>query len=69
MSSQTGTVKWFNNEKGYGFISTDQGDDIFLHHSQIKEKGNNTDIREGQEVSFDVVQKDKGPSAVNVQVF
>lgn len=63
----TGIVKWFDNQKGYGFISANDGKDVFLHHSQVKEKGFNKDIHEGQEVSFDIVQDKKGPSAVNVQ--
>jgi CspA family cold shock protein len=63
----TGIVKWFDNQKGYGFISANGGKDVFLHHSQVKEKGSNKDIHEGQEVSFDIVQDEKGPSARNVQ--
>ena len=66
-ANYTGTVKWFNNEKGYGFISSNQGDDVFLHHSQVKEKGNDKDIHEGEQVSFDIEQGQKGPSATNVQ--
>ncbi|WP_160680850.1 cold shock domain-containing protein [Clostridium sp. C8-1-8] len=64
---QTGTVKWFNNEKGYGFISANEGDDVFVHHSQVKEKGTNKDLHEGEEVTFDVVQKERGPQAINVE--
>ncbi|GFP78505.1 MULTISPECIES: cold-shock protein [Clostridium] len=64
---QTGIVKWFDNEKGYGFISANAGDDVFVHHSQIKEKGPSKDLHEGEEVSFDVVQKEKGPQAINVE--
>lgn len=67
MSSRTGIVKWFNEEKGYGFISCDEGDDVFVHHSQIKEKGTEKDLHEGQSVSFDVEDGEKGPMAVNVQ--
>ncbi len=67
MANYTGVVKWFNNEKGYGFISTNEGNDVFLHHSQIKEKGNEKDIHEGTEVSFDIIQDQKGSSAINVQ--
>ncbi|MDF2586282.1 MAG: cold-shock protein [Anaerocolumna sp.] len=67
MSSYTGVVKWFDNEKGYGFISANNGNDVFVHHSQIKEKGTNKDIHEGEDVSFDIVQGEKGPSAINVQ--
>ncbi|MBK1813861.1 cold shock domain-containing protein [Clostridium sp. YIM B02505] len=64
---QTGIIKWFDNEKGYGFISANAGDDVFVHHSQIKEKGPSKDLHEGEEVSFDVVQKEKGPQAINVE--
>lgn len=67
MASQTGVVKWFDNERGYGFISGNEGNDVFVHHSQIKEKGHDKDIREGQSVSFDIVQDEKGSSAINVQ--
>jgi CspA family cold shock protein len=67
MSSYTGVVKWFDNERGYGFISANDGNDVFVHHSGIKEKGTNKGIHEGQEVSFDIVQGEKGPSAINVQ--
>ncbi len=67
MASYTGVVKWFDNERGYGFISCNGGQDIFLHHAQVKEKGTDKDIHEGEEVSFDIIQDKKGPSAVNVQ--
>lgn len=67
MSVITGTVKWFNNEKGYGFISCNGGDEVFVHHSNIKEKGPNKDLHEGESVSFDIQQGEKGPMAVNVQ--
>lgn len=67
MANNTGVVKWFDNERGFGFISTSEGDDVFLHHSQIKEKGHNKDIHEGETVSFDIVQNQKGASAINVQ--
>lgn len=67
MSSRTGIVKWYNQEKGYGFISCDEGKDIFAHHSQVKEKGNNKDLHEGESVSFDVETVEKGPMAVNIQ--
>lgn len=67
MSSRTGIIKWYNDEKGYGFISCDEGDDIFVHHSQVKEKGTNKDLHEGESVTFDVEKGDKGPMAVNVQ--
>jgi CspA family cold shock protein len=67
MASYTGVIKWYDNERGYGFISCNGGQDIFLHHSQVKEKGTDKDIHEGEEVSFDIIQDKKGPSAVNVQ--
>ena len=67
MSSKTGTVKWFNTEKGYGFISGDDGDDVFVHHSQVKEEGPNKYLHEGENVSFDVESGAKGPMATNVQ--
>lgn len=67
MSSRTGIVKWFNQEKGYGFLSCDDGNDVFVHHSQVKEKGTEKDLHEGQSVSFDVEYGEKGPMAINVQ--
>lgn len=63
----TGVVKWFNNDKGYGFISGNDGRDVFVHHMQVKEKGHDKDLHEGEEVMFDVVEKEKGPAAINVQ--
>jgi CspA family cold shock protein len=67
MAMHTGVIKWFDNERGFGFISTGEGNDVFLHHSQVKEKGNNKDIHEGETVVFDIINDKKGPSAVNVQ--
>lgn len=64
---QTGVVKWYDNKKGYGFISGNEGNDVFVHHSQVKEQGNNKDLHEGEQVYFDVVEKEKGPQAINVQ--
>ena len=64
---QTGTVKWFNSEKGYGFISRDSGDDVFVHFRAIKGFGFKA-LEEGQKVSFDVVSGQKGPQADNVEV-
>lgn len=69
MASYTGIVKWFDNERGFGFISANDGNDVFLHHSQVKEKGVDKDVHEGEEVSFDVIQDVKGPTAINVQKF
>jgi CspA family cold shock protein len=61
-----GTVKWFNAEKGYGFIAQDNSDpDLFVHYSQIRGQGYR-ELREGQRVSFDVQQGKKGPEAVEV---
>ena len=67
MASYTGIVKWYDQEKGYGFISANNGNDVFLHYSQVKEKGNDKDIHEGEEVSFDITEGQKGPAAINVQ--
>ncbi|MGG7176852.1 cold-shock protein [Clostridium paraputrificum] len=67
MSSTTGIVKWFSQEKGYGFISCDEGNDIFVHHSQIKDKGPDKDLHEGQSVTFSIENSEKGPMAINVQ--
>ncbi|MCE5275804.1 MAG: cold-shock protein [Syntrophaceae bacterium] len=61
-----GTVKWFNREKGYGFITTDSGEDIFVHHTSISEQGFRT-LEEGQKVSFDIVKGQKGNQASNVR--
>jgi CspA family cold shock protein len=61
-----GTVKWFNEKKGYGFIEKDGGGDIFVHYSAIQAGGFRT-LREGQRVAFDVSEGDKGPAAVNVK--
>ncbi len=62
----TGKVKWFNSEKGYGFITTDEGNDIFVHYSQIQKDGFKS-LEEGERVQFDVVDGDKGPQAANVE--
>ncbi|GKX67331.1 cold-shock protein [Inconstantimicrobium mannanitabidum] len=66
MASITGTVKWYNSEKGYGFISCNNGNDVFVHHSQIKSNGPEKDLAEGESVSFDVQDGAKGPMATNV---
>ena len=63
----TGTVKWFNAEKGYGFITTEEGNDVFAHFSQINKEGFKT-LEEGQSVTFDVVEGQKGPQAENISI-
>lgn len=60
-----GTVKWFNNQKGYGFISDAEGNDIFVHYSGLNGEGFKS-LDEGQEVEFDVTEGAKGPQATNV---
>mgnify|MGYP001559289566 FL=1 len=60
-----GTVKWFNESKGYGFIASEDGTDVFVHYSSIQGEGFKT-IAEGDNVEFDVEKGDKGPKAVNV---
>ncbi|HON33652.1 MAG: cold-shock protein [Thermovirgaceae bacterium] len=61
-----GTVKWFNEAKGYGFITPDEGNDVFVHFSAILGEGFKT-LAEGQRVEFEVVQGEKGPQAANVE--
>jgi CspA family cold shock protein len=65
LSVETGTVKWFSNEKGYGFIARDSGEDVFVHFSAIAADGYKT-LTEGQKVEFEVVQGPKGAQAANV---
>jgi CspA family cold shock protein len=65
VSMVQGTVKWFNESKGYGFITRDDGDDVFAHYSAIDGNGFKT-LSEGDIVSFDVVEGDKGPKAINI---
>jgi CspA family cold shock protein len=62
---QRGTVKWFNETKGYGFITSEDGGDIFVHYSEIQANGFKT-LSEGQAVSFELADGPKGPTAVNV---
>jgi len=63
----TGRVKWFNEKKGYGFISQESGEDVFVHYTAIQARGFRT-LHEGQRVKFDIVQGAKGPQAANVVV-
>ncbi len=61
----TGKVKWFNAEKGFGFIEQEGGDDVFVHFSAIQGEGFKS-LEEGQEVSFEIVEGNRGPQAANV---
>ena len=63
----TGTVKWFNEKKGYGFIAQDEGPDVFVHYTGISGAGFRT-LHEGDRVTFDIEEGQKGPAAVNVTV-
>ena len=62
-----GIVKWFNSEKGFGFISVEGGKDIFVHFSAINAEGFKT-LEEGQKVSFDIVEGARGPQAANITI-
>lgn len=62
-----GTVKWFNNQKGYGFITTDDGKDVFVHYSGVMGSGFKT-LEEGTTVTFDLTENDRGEQAVNVMI-
>lgn len=62
-----GTVKWFNAEKGFGFITSEDGSDVFVHFSQINKEGFKS-LEEGEEVQFEIVEGQKGPQAANVTV-
>jgi cold shock protein len=66
MQVTTGTVKWFNSQKGYGFISQESGPDVFVHHSAIQGEGYKS-LEENQKVEFDVMEGPKGPQAANVR--
>ena len=61
-----GTVKWFNDSKGFGFITEDGGQDVFVHHSEIRTEGYRT-LEEGEKVEFEVIAGEKGPRAKNVK--
>lgn len=61
-----GTVKWFNADKGFGFIEVEGGDDVFVHFSAIQSEGFKT-LDEGQAITFDIVEGNRGPQAANVQ--
>ncbi|HLR40035.1 MAG TPA: cold shock domain-containing protein [Virgibacillus sp.] len=61
----TGKVKWFNAEKGFGFIEREEGDDVFVHFSAIQAEGFKT-LEEGQDVEFEIVEGNRGPQAANV---
>lgn len=63
----TGIVKWFSSQKGYGFITDEEGKDVFVHFSGLKMDGFKT-LKEGQKVSYDLNQSDRGPQAINVTV-
>ena len=62
---QNGKVKWFNDEKGFGFIEVEGGDDMFVHFTAIQGEGFKT-LEEGQNVTFEIVEGDRGPQAANV---
>ncbi len=61
----TGTVKWFDAKKGYGFIEREEGDDVFVHFSAIQDEGFKT-LEDGEEVEFEIVEGDRGPQAAEV---
>ena len=68
INTQTGTVKWFNDEKGFGFITREQGDDVFVHHRSINSSAKRKTLHEGQRVNFKVTQGPKGDQADEVTI-
>lgn len=66
MSHFKGTVAWFNNAKGYGFLTHNEGKDVFCHYTAIESEGYKS-LKEGDAIEFDVIQGDKGPQAANVK--
>ena len=64
---ETGTVKWFNNAKGYGFISREDGTDVFVHYTAIESNGEYRTLNEGEQVEFEVTESPKGLQAVSVK--
>ena len=64
---QRGTVKWFNDTKGYGFIQSDEGQDVFVHQTEIQGEGFRS-LKKGQKVEFEITQGDKGPKATDVRL-
>ena len=65
MARKTGNVKWFSNEKGYGFIEQEDGEDVFVHHSDIRGDGYKT-LKQGETVEYEIIEADKGPKAQEV---
>ena len=65
MARKNGNVKWFSNEKGYGFIEQEDGEDVFVHHSDIQGDGYKT-LKQGETVEYEIIKADKGPKAQNV---
>ncbi|MFM1524388.1 MULTISPECIES: cold-shock protein [Helcococcus] len=61
-----GTVKWFNAKKGYGYITTEEGNDVFVHFTALEDNGEFRTLNDAQEVEFEVVEGEKGPQAANV---
>lgn len=66
MAQYAGTVRWFNNAKGYGFLGRDNGNDVFVHYSSIQSDGYKS-LKEGEPVEFDIIQGEKGPQADHVR--